>query len=171
MKSMTAKFYYKTKYLYINLTYKPNKLNKKIKFPIENITKPLQLQFILEEWIDDFCKKNPEYLQKEVLRAFARANVYMENLYKLKYKHGGVRNHTKQNLKTKTEQLGKRLTPEEKECLLQCLNVYRVISPKEKELLLKYFERCCKKYVKTPLKENRYIKKYELLQELNNIFE
>lgn len=76
-------------------------------------------------YLSDFNKSHPEINIKDVLRAFSKIDETMLNLYKSQYKRGGYHGGGRPKGTTRTEQLNQRLTPQEKEYLLNALKEYR----------------------------------------------
>lgn len=81
---------------------------------------------VIDEFLTTF--EGQKFTKKEVLKAYSKTDSYFKDLYKQMFPHGGYRGGGRPKGSTssnKTESLGVRITPEEKEYLLECLEVYR----------------------------------------------
>ena len=80
---------------------------------------------VIDEFLSSF--EGQKYTRKEVLKAYAKISPYFKDLYKEEFPHGGYRDggRPKGSKTDKTESLGTRISPKEKDLLTETLNNYR----------------------------------------------
>ena len=110
-------------------------------------------------YLTDFSNAHKEINIKDVLRAFGKVDETMLNLYKSQYKRGGYHGGGRPKGTNRTESLNQRITPQEKEFLLNALESIRnnpdvakllqqeKVTAKELEFLIDALDRYRKRHV------------------------